>query len=63
VAPLISLGLLLIALVLFVIKNPEVLLIGTVIYLTVAISFWFLPGFILSIYSIGTYIEHFKGGK
>ena len=55
-APLISLGLLLIALILFVIKNPEVLLIGTVIYLTMFISFWFLPGFILTIYSIGTYI-------
>lgn len=51
-------------LILFFIQNPEVLLVGTVTYLTMYISFWFLPAFILLCFLIGFFINRLnKGGK
>ena len=49
---------LLIALTLFLIEEPIILLIGIVTYLTLYISFWFFPGFILISYLIGVLIEY-----
>jgi len=57
-ASIITLIFLLSVLTLFLIKEPIVLLVGVVSLLTLHVSFWFFPGFILISYLIGALIEY-----